>query len=147
MGQAKHRGTFEDRLASASEQPNGNTTKQDLKDVFSYIATVMDRSEAGTSAIDLTARTFPQFKAASERFEPAYQFVIFVRGKNETDQGVLFVRDLQMLIDEGIPAVLRKVASVGGSCGFILAVDQAVLDPIESVVASASNTEAPQKSR
>ena len=40
-----------------------------------------------------------------------------------------------MLIDEGLPAVLRKVASVGGSCGFILAVDPAVLDLIEPVVA------------
>ncbi len=137
MGQAKQRGTFDERLTTASKRPNGNTTKQDLKDV-SHIATVMDRSEAGMSAIDLTARTFPEFKAASERFDSAYQFVIFVRGKNETDQGVLFVRDLPMLIDEGIPAVLRKVASVGGSCGFILAVDPALLDLIEPVVASLS---------
>ena len=77
MGQAKQRGTLDDRVAIASKRPNDSTTKQDLKDV-SHIATVMDRSEAGTSAIDLTAQTFPEFKAASERFDSAYQFVIFV---------------------------------------------------------------------
>lgn len=146
MGQAKARGSYTDRdkdaltRAAQLDPALDDSTLANLKrglDGATHFAIVIDRSEEGIETATLTKRTFPQHDQAWTQFNSGYEFMILVKGKKEghqDDQGTLLVLDLATLINQAIPQVCAKVASVGGKTGFILAVAPHLIDEISRAI-------------
>lgn len=147
MGEAKQRGRYEERVESALGQPGHRKLRLANPDDVTHFATIMDHSAEAKDVVELTRRTFPELQAdVWSRFDDGYEFLIVVKGKNRKDQGTMLTLNVDTLIAEGIPQILSKVASVGGKCGFFLAVAPALVDRLAPLVGGFSRSvEGPAK--
>jgi hypothetical protein len=122
MGEAKRRGTPEERVAAAKANHQAVVDAVSTGRAQNY-AFIFDRSTAGREAIDFIKRTAPDdIKARLET--PAFQvwdatgfeFLVIWGTFGATGGLTVPTADIDALLSETLPAVMKRNNEVGGLC-------------------------------
>jgi hypothetical protein len=127
MGQAKKRGSFDERANAAMEKnpvlaliARGNAP---------HYAFILDRSDAGKQTLEALrhgpAELRDRVQSTSFQMWDATQFQFLILWGTWGYSGGLTipVRDIEFLCNEGLPVTIKKTAEKGGLCTFALGVD------------------------
>lgn len=146
MGQAKNKGSFEERKAQASTTGSALRSLVGTKEVPHY-AFVLDKSAAGKKMLDLLKKGPSEIK---QRFlspsfvlwEQAHFPYVVVWGTFGYSGGLTVnALDLDTLCNEALPKVMERIELKGGLCSFIVNVgDDSTASIIQSKLAELQPT-------
>lgn len=140
MGEAKNRGSFEDRKRQAMVGNEGilELIKQGAAPHYAFI---LDKSPKGLGVLDQLKRAPDELRAratspATQLWEVAHFPYIVIWGTWGWSGGMtLQALDLENLLNEALPKVMERTLEKGGLCAFIPGVSDDVLDSVMKKIA------------
>lgn len=142
MGEAKRRGDEESRKQSALERQNAAATDFIRRGGAPHYAFILDRSEVGREVLrglkkgpaELRARAT---SAAVQLWEglPHMEYCVIWGTWGYSGGLTLPTANLEVLLNEAIPAAVQRTLEKGGLCTFMPGVDEAVRDAVLQKIA------------
>lgn len=128
MGEAKRRGSPEARAAAAMANSQATFDAVSAGKVPHY-AFIFDRSEEGRKSLDFIKRNGPdnlQARLNAPAFQmwdaTGFQFVVIWGSWAATGGLTIPTANIDVLLDETLPAVMKRTNEIGGLCAFAPAV-------------------------
>ena len=148
MGEAKTRGSFEERRAEAFRQ-SAPVLEMIAKGQAPHYAFILDRS-ARARAIIGAMRQLPELKARTDG--AAFQlweqlgtpYVVMWGTWGYTGGLTLPCFHLEAMLGEALPAVMERVAEKGGLCSWLPCVDDAIVERVQARIAELQPTGGPE---
>lgn len=142
MGDAKKRGTHEDRKRTALEQQNESVTRLMKSGAAPHYAFVLDRSPVGQQLLnqlrngpdELKARAYSDAVKLWEEM-PNFEYVVIWGSWGFSGGLTLPTANMDFLLDEALPAVMKRTNEKGGMCVFIPAVSESVREAVVGKIA------------
>ena len=142
MGEAKKRGTPEERrsLAEASQEK----AKAEITDIFEaarMVAFILDRSARGRTVLTTAVRNVTNFEKNFGKRKKWWEdelgeFLIYLSSiTGEEGAFVIIADDKEKLMNEALPAMVKKIGSLGGLCAFMVGVDPTLEPEIRARIA------------
>lgn len=140
MGEAKNRGSFEERKSQAMAGNEGiiELMKQGAAPHYAFI---LDKSPKGLSVLAQLKQAPEEIRAratspATQLWEAAHFPFIVIWGTWGWSGGMtLQALDLGNLLNEALPKVIERTLEKGGLCAFIPGVSDDVLDAVMTKIA------------
>ena len=147
MGQAKHRGTFEERKAAAFERfPALRLIEQGEAPHYAFI---MDRSEVGRRFLEALQHGPSELRARVESPSFAswdvtgFEFVILWGSVGYTGGLTIPAKNIDFLCEQGIPVAVQRTTEKGGLCSWALAISPEYQARVQAKLAELQPTEGP----
>lgn len=142
MGQAKQRGTKEERAKSALERQNEDAIGMIKKGTSPHYAFVFDRSAVGRDLLrrmkdgpaELKARATSQAVQLWESM-PHMEYCVIWGSWGYSGGLTLPTANLDFLLSEALPATMKRTLEKGGFCTFVPAVDESVREAVMTKIA------------
>ena len=131
MGQAKQRGTATERIASAQNANNDATRTANAVGHAPHFCLILDKSDKAKAVLAHGRKGPAEIQArlnsdAVKLWETShYPFVLIWGTWKSDDELVIPCLDLNGVLSEGLPAVLKRTADNGGLCSFLPSADEA----------------------
>lgn len=140
MGEAKSRGSFEDRRRQSADGNEGiiELMKQGAAPHYAFI---LDKSPKGLGVLARLKRAPEEIRArarspAIQLWEAAHFPYIVIWGTWGWSGGMtLQALDLDNLLHEALPKVMERTLEKGGLCAFVTGVSDDVLDAVMAKIA------------
>lgn len=146
MGEAKRRGTPEDR-AEAGRKQNEQALKMISRGIAPHYAFVLDRSPVGQTVLQQLKSGPAELKAratspAVQLWEsaPNFEFVIIWGTWGYSGGLTIPTADLNFLLNEALPATMKRTLEKGGLCAFMPAIDEKIRDVVVGNIAELQPT-------
>jgi len=101
-------------------------------DNANFIAVVFDHSETGKqfmAGMKIDSEDFKRYRYVWH--SSGYEYFVYIMPKHMSGQMVVMAPDLGYLLNEGIPAIIKRIQEKGEVCAFVLAVDPSLNAVIE----------------
>lgn len=141
MGEAKHRGTKEERISTVTMQ-NEEAARMIVGGQAPHYAFIFDRSPKGHGAFQQMKEGPPEIQAransaAVQLWEttPEFEFVVIWGTWGYSGGLTLPCLDLAALLGHAIPAAVERTTEKGGLCAFMPIVDETVRSAVIARIA------------
>lgn len=147
MGEAKNRGTFDERRAGAAQRNDAVFQTLDQGKAPHY-AFILDRSAVGQQALAQMKRGPEEIQDrvkgnAMQLWEQSPQFAFVVIWGTWGFSGGLTIptTNIDFLLEQALPKVVERTLEKGGLCAFMPVVEASLVERITSRIAQLQPTE------
>ena len=139
MGQAKQRGSFEDRKAAAFEKYPGLKLLQ--QGDAPHYAFILDRSDVGRQMLDALRHGPAELKDRLDSPSFAmwdttgFEFLILWGSWGFSGGLTIPAKDIHFLCQQGLPVVVQRTKEKGGLCAFALGISPEYHERVQAELA------------
>lgn len=147
MGEAKHRGNLDERIANAQTKGSSREDIVRLLEMSKHFCLIFDKSPKGTQGLETYLQSAPThisnpLREKQRMFDNlGWQFMAFLGTHNMTGGTTAGSASIELVLTEMLPQLMERVVAKGGYCAFMVCVDDSVKSRIDARLAELQPTQ------